>query len=153
VLKIPPEARYLGAVAAYRDLNNSKWKALVAGARDRAARLRPQAQADRDCRAIRSEDRACQLKKVLCRPTIASVWSEGLFLRPQHFQQQERHLERYIEGRSRELRAHSWGFTELELERDLLAIGKFGLRRAAGVFPDGTPFSMPDDDPCQPLWK
>lgn len=28
VLKIPPEARYLGAVAAYRDLNNSKWKAL-----------------------------------------------------------------------------------------------------------------------------
>lgn len=75
------------------------------------------------------------------------VWSEGLFLRPQHFQQQERHLERYIEGRSRELRAHSWGFTELELERDLLAIGKFGLRRAAGVFPDGTPFSMPEDDP------
>jgi type VI secretion system protein ImpJ len=74
------------------------------------------------------------------------VWSEGLFLRPQHFQQQERHLERYIEGRSRELRAHSWGFTQLELERDLLAIGKFGLRRAAGVFPDGTPFSMPDDD-------
>jgi type VI secretion system protein ImpJ len=75
------------------------------------------------------------------------VWSEGLFLRPQHFQQQERHLERYIEGRSRDLRAHSWGFTELDLERDLLAIGKFGLRRAAGVFPDGTPFSMPDDDP------
>jgi type VI secretion system protein ImpJ len=75
------------------------------------------------------------------------VWSEGLFLRPQHFQQQERHLERYIEGRSRDLRAHSWGLTELELERDLLAIGKFGLRRAAGVFPDGTPFSMPDDDP------
>ena len=27
-LTIPPEARYLGAVAAYRDLNNSKWKAL-----------------------------------------------------------------------------------------------------------------------------
>jgi type VI secretion system protein ImpJ len=75
------------------------------------------------------------------------VWSEGLFLRPQHFQQQERHLERYIEGRARDLRGHSWGFTELEVERDLLAIGKFGLRRAAGVFPDGTPFSMPDDDP------
>jgi type VI secretion system protein ImpJ len=75
------------------------------------------------------------------------VWSEGLFLRPQHFQQQERHLERYIEGRSRDLRAHSWGFTELEVERDLLAIGKFGLRRAAGVLPDGTPFTMPEDDP------
>ncbi|HKD53456.1 MAG TPA: type VI secretion system baseplate subunit TssK [Steroidobacteraceae bacterium] len=75
------------------------------------------------------------------------VWSEGLFLRPQHFQQQVRYLERYVEGRARELRAHSWGFTELELQSDLLAIGKLGLRRAAGVFPDGTPFSMPDDDP------
>src|SRR3977135_769239 len=80
-------------------------------------------------------------------PTNRCFWSGGLFLRPQHFQQQERHLERFIEGRSRELRAHSWGFTGLELERDLLAIGKLGLRRAAGVFPDGTPFSMPDDDP------
>ena len=78
------------------------------------------------------------------------VWSEGLFLRPQHFQQQDRYLERYIEGRSRALRSHSWGLTELEIERDLLSIGKLGLRRAAGVFPDGTPFAMPDDDPLPP---
>ena len=27
------------------------------------------------------------------------VWSEGLFLRPQHFQQQDRYFERYIDGR------------------------------------------------------
>lgn len=27
-LKIPPEARYLGAVAGFRDLRNAKWKAL-----------------------------------------------------------------------------------------------------------------------------
>jgi type VI secretion system protein ImpJ len=74
------------------------------------------------------------------------VWSEGLFLRPQHFQQHERYVERYVEGRARALRSHSWGFTELEIERDLLSIGKLGLRRAAGVFPDGTPFVMPDDD-------
>src|SRR5215813_9231482 len=78
------------------------------------------------------------------------VWSEGLFLRPQHFQQQARYLERYVEGRARELRSHSWGFTELEIERDLLAIGKLGLRRATGVFPDGTPFVMPDDDAMPP---
>lgn len=75
------------------------------------------------------------------------VWSEGLFLKPQHFQQQERYLETFIEGRAGPLRAHAWGFTELELERDLLAIGKVGLRRARGVFPDGTPFTMPDNDP------
>jgi type VI secretion system protein ImpJ len=75
------------------------------------------------------------------------VWSEGLFLRPQHFQQQDRYFERYVETRCQSLVPHSWGFTELEVERDLLSIGKFGLRRAAGVFPDGTPFRMPDDDP------
>jgi type VI secretion system protein ImpJ len=75
------------------------------------------------------------------------IWSEGLFLRPQHFQQQERYLESWIEGRTAALRPHSWGFTELEIERDLLAIGKLGLRRARGVFPDGTPFAMPENEP------
>lgn len=80
------------------------------------------------------------------------VWSEGLFLRPQHFQQHERYLERQIELRAQPLRSHGWGFTELELERDLLAVGKFGLRRAAGVFPDGTPFCMPADDPLPPAF-
>ena len=75
------------------------------------------------------------------------IWSEGLFLRPQHFQQQERYLESWIEGRTAGLRPHSWGFTELEIERDLLAIGKVGLRRARGVFPDGTPFTMPENEP------
>ena len=75
------------------------------------------------------------------------VWSEGLFLQPQHFQQQDRYLERYIESRCQALIPYSWGFTEIEIERDYLRIGKFGLRRASGVFPDGTPVRMPDDDP------
>lgn len=75
------------------------------------------------------------------------VWSEGLFLQPQHFQQQDRYLERYVESRCQSLIPHSWGFTEIEIERDFLKIGKFGLRRAAGVFPDGTPVQMPADDP------
>jgi len=75
------------------------------------------------------------------------VWSEGLFLRPQHLQQQERYLERFVELRAGSLRPYTWGFSELELEVDLLAIGKLGIKRARGVFPDGTPFSMPNDDP------
>ncbi len=75
------------------------------------------------------------------------IWSEGLFLQPQHFQQQDRYFERYVETRCKPLNAYSWGFTEIELERDLLSIGKFALRRAAGIFPDGTPFRMPEDDP------
>ncbi len=75
------------------------------------------------------------------------VWSEGLFLRPQHLQQQERYFERYVDLRVAQPASRAWGFTELELEDDLLAVGKLGLRRARGVFPDGTPFAMPADDP------
>ncbi|MET0328382.1 MAG: type VI secretion system baseplate subunit TssK [Luteimonas sp.] len=81
------------------------------------------------------------------------VWSEGLFLRPQHMQQHERYLERCIELRAGSLRGQGWGFTELEFEPDLLAVGRVGLRRARGVFPDGTPFSMPDDDPLPPPFE
>jgi type VI secretion system protein ImpJ len=80
------------------------------------------------------------------------IWSEGLFLRPQHFQQQERYFERYVEGRAAGLAPWSWGFEELELDREHLAIGKLAVKRARGVFPDGTPFSIPDHDPApQPL--
>jgi type VI secretion system protein ImpJ len=74
------------------------------------------------------------------------VWSEGLFLRPQHFQQQDRFVERYFQLRSSALRAHGWGFSELRLDRDLLKLGKVAISSARGIFPDGTPFSMPDDD-------
>jgi type VI secretion system protein ImpJ len=75
------------------------------------------------------------------------IWSEGLFLQPQHFQQQDRYVERYVETRCEGLIAHSWGFTEIEIERDFLSIGKFGVRRLTGVFPDGTPFRLPEDGP------
>lgn len=75
------------------------------------------------------------------------LWSEGLFLKPQHFQQQTRFMERLLETRCTALRSHSWGCIELEFERDLLAIGKVGLRRLVGVFPDGTACQMPEDDP------
>jgi type VI secretion system protein ImpJ len=78
------------------------------------------------------------------------VWSEGLFLRPQHLQQLNRYIESTVEGRCAALRAHSWGFTELQLDRDHLKIGKLELVRAVGVFPDGTPFSMPDIDALPP---
>ena len=56
------------------------------------------------------------------------IWSEGLFLRPQHFQQQERFLEAYIEGRTAALHTNSWGFTELELERDLRTVEREAKR-------------------------
>ncbi len=73
------------------------------------------------------------------------IWSEGMFLRPQHFQQQTRYLENYVEGRSAVLRSHPWGFSQLKLDRQLLTLGKFGIASAQGVFADGTPFNIPED--------
>ena len=75
------------------------------------------------------------------------MWHEGLFLRPHHFQQQQRHVEHLLDIRCAAQGGDNWGFIELELERELLHIGKLGLCRARGVFPDGTAFSMPDEDP------
>ena len=80
------------------------------------------------------------------------IWSEGMFIRAQHFQQEARYVEKLVRGRTGALRPHPWGLTELRLNRDLLAIGRFGVDRAAGVFEDGTPFVLPSDaDDLPPL--
>ena len=80
------------------------------------------------------------------------IWSEGLFLQPHHFQQHDRYVESYVEGRCGPLRNHGWGFSELKLDTSQLGIGKVAIAEARGVFPDGTPFNIPDDDrPPPPL--
>lgn len=76
------------------------------------------------------------------------VWSEGMFLRPQHFQQAERHREYAMHLRALGGEGHFWGFSSLALDTASLAIGKVAIARASGVLPDGTPFSFPD--PHQP---
>ncbi|MDX3905817.1 MAG: type VI secretion system baseplate subunit TssK [Pigmentiphaga sp.] len=78
------------------------------------------------------------------------VWSEGMFLRPQHFQQFERYLENYVETRIRPQRSFYWGFHTLELDEDALALGKILLHRAHGVMPDGTPFAFSGGDDAPP---
>ena len=71
------------------------------------------------------------------------VWSEGLFLQPQHFQQHERYLERLIEGRSAALRAYGYGFAKLTVNEEQLALGKVAITTATGLMSDGTPFDFP----------
>ena len=74
------------------------------------------------------------------------VWSEGMFLRPQHFQQHDRFVESLINGRCRGLQPFDWGFVALKLDPRQLAIGKLALTESRGIFPDGTPFNLPEDD-------
>jgi type VI secretion system protein ImpJ len=71
------------------------------------------------------------------------IWSEGMFLQPQHFQQHERYLERLIEGRTRPAMPFGWGFSALAIDEAALAMGKVTLSSASGLFPDGTPFDFP----------
>ncbi len=80
------------------------------------------------------------------------VWGEGLFLQPQHLQQQERYVERLVRASTAGLAPFTYGLTRLEIDTDLLPLGKFAIRSAAGILPDGTPFSIPDDvDHPQPI--
>ncbi|WP_353146756.1 type VI secretion system baseplate subunit TssK [Pollutimonas bauzanensis] len=77
------------------------------------------------------------------------VWSEGMFLRPHHFQQMERHLEHRSGVHTQCAAGVFWGFRTLQLDLDALALGRLALKQATGVFPDGTPFdfSSPEDAP------
>jgi type VI secretion system protein ImpJ len=74
------------------------------------------------------------------------IWTEGMFLRPQHFQQHDRYMERLINGRCLGLQPHDRGFYNLKIDLSSLKIGKFALTECRGIFPDGTPFNLPEDD-------
>lgn len=77
------------------------------------------------------------------------LWSEGMFLRTQHFQQFERYLERCGQAQARWLNPLGYGFAQLEIDEALLRTGSLALSRAAGIMPDGTVFDAPgaDDHP------
>ncbi|KDE40878.1 MAG: type VI secretion system baseplate subunit TssK [Nitrincola lacisaponensis] len=99
------------------------------------------------------------------------AWTEGMFIRPQHFQQQDRYFEKLINLKTTALNGNAWGITRLLLDEGALKIGKVLLRECSGIFEDGTPFDMPGTDTlpdaldiselqegdlinlCLPLWK
>lgn len=74
------------------------------------------------------------------------VWTDGMFLRPQHFQQHDRGLDSVIDSRVQAVSSYAWGFSSLQINTELLPSGKVGLLRAHGVFSDGTTIRVPDDD-------
>jgi len=78
------------------------------------------------------------------------VWFEGMFLRPQHFQQQDRYTERLVRERAAGLVPYGWGLRNLRIDTAQLETGRFALREAAGLFDDGTPFAAPLLDPLPP---
>ena len=80
------------------------------------------------------------------------VWSEGLFLQQQHFQQHDRYIEHLIEARAGPIAPYRWGHVQFRLDEGALKLGKIALTAGRGVLPDGTPFDFPAvDEPPLPL--
>lgn len=65
-------------------------------------------------------------------------WSEGMFLRPQHFQMFSRQLGGMVADIWRRTQPFLWGFSELDVAEDALENFSFALRRCEGVLRDGT---------------
>jgi len=71
-----------------------------------------------------------------------------MFLQPQHFQQQDRYVTRAVDARFRLSVGYAWGFFSLGIDESALHQGRLALTHAVGVLNDGTPFSLPSDDPA-----
>jgi type VI secretion system protein ImpJ len=72
------------------------------------------------------------------------AWREGLFIRPQHFQQSQYIVNNEIKYRTLVSGSNMWGLFTLEIDEKLLAMGKLSLASASGVLPDGTLFETKD---------
>lgn len=70
------------------------------------------------------------------------LWHEGLFMQPQHLQQQDRYLENYTWTSIKENLACAFGFSQLSINNTSLSTGAIVLQQAAGIMPDGTHFDF-----------
>lgn len=70
------------------------------------------------------------------------VWSEGLLLRQELFQQQESFFEKHVIQQVDMLSNYQWGVSTLEIADDSLSSHKIGLNKCRGKFKDGTVFDI-----------
>lgn len=74
------------------------------------------------------------------------VWSEGMYLGPQHFQSQNRYFEDALDFVVQALWRDAWGFAGLQFDQDALRNGTLALVHARGLLPDGLAFDFPGSD-------
>lgn len=80
--------------------------------------------------------------KMLAKP----VWSEGMYLGPQHFQSQNRYFEDALDFIVSSLWRDASGFAGLQVDEDALRNGALVLIHARGLFADGLAFEFPASD-------
>ncbi|TFH91182.1 type VI secretion system baseplate subunit TssK [Vibrio ouci] len=74
------------------------------------------------------------------------IWNEGLFIKPQHFQQQQRYSEYFMDERLSTVSRYLYGISEFEFNPEYLSFGRIAIERAVGVMPDGSVFRIPQED-------
>ncbi len=78
--------------------------------------------------------------------TIRAVhWHEGMFLRPQHFQAQQRHFAHQIAQGDRWNLYHHWGLSYIDIDRDALANHRLVINSLQARLHDGTMISIPEE--------
>jgi type VI secretion system protein ImpJ len=80
------------------------------------------------------------------------LWGEGLFLRPQHFQQQDAYHEARLFESIRSIQPFNWGVRSVRIDADSLGANLLRLSELSLVFPDGTLYAAPlADELPQPV--
>ena len=75
------------------------------------------------------------------------LWGEGLFLRPQHFQQQDRYHEARLHHTAQALHPYLWGIRGIEWDYDALKADRLRLQSLSLIFRDGEIVDAPSSDP------
>lgn len=79
--------------------------------------------------------------------TVSKVlWGEGLFLRPQHFQQQDQYHEHRLHESVKALHPYAWGVAHLNVDREALASNTLHVLELSLIFQDGEIFNAPGQD-------
>ena len=74
------------------------------------------------------------------------LWGEGLFLRPQHFQQQDQYHEHRLHQSVKALHPYAWGISHLKLDREALVGNSLRVLEVSLIFPDGELVDAPGND-------
>jgi len=75
-----------------------------------------------------------------------TVWREGMFLRPQHFQQQERFWDNRLAQLTQIALPYSYGVEDIKINPDFLDQGKVVIDSAKVIFQDGSYYDAPHID-------
>lgn len=78
------------------------------------------------------------------------LWGEGLFLRPQHFQQQDAYHEWRLAQMTRLIHPYAWGIKHIKIDTDALQSGLLRILEIQAVMPDGDLFNAPSEDDLPP---